>query len=216
MEISPDTTLETFGLFLALVWPGLLAVNVYRLIVPGPKFEWKDSVTQGVFYTVVNYMLTFPIALFVIRTENLSVHPFLYWLALALVLLAAPVVLPFGWIWLLRRRWISKLVQSPYPTPWDWYFSRRQPVFLLIHLADGSLVGGYWGEGSYASSYPDQGDLYVSAAYKVDEHGRFGAPIDHTDGLLIRKDQYRYIELFRVPITEVANEQEVATASPSN
>ncbi len=100
-------------------------------------------------------------------------------------------------------------MQSPYPTPWDWYFSRRQPVFTLIHLADGSLIGGYWGDRSYASSYPEQGDLYVSSVYKVDDEGRFQGPVEDTDGLLIRKDQYSYIELFTVPKTEVANGQEV-------
>ena len=42
--------LETIGLFLTFVWPGLLAVNVYRLIVPGPRIEWKDAVTQGLFH----------------------------------------------------------------------------------------------------------------------------------------------------------------------
>jgi hypothetical protein len=216
MNLSPDTTLETIGLFLTFVWPGLLAVNVYRLIVPGPRIEWKDAVTQGLFFTVINYILTFPVALFVVRTEHLATSPLRYWLSLAFVLLVAPVLLPFGWTRLLRLRWVARVVQAPYPTPWDWYFSRRRPVFMLIHLTDGSVVGGYWGEQSYASSYPEQGDLYLSAVYKVDDSGQFEAPLEDTDGLLIRKDQYSYLELFKVPMTEVANEQEVKRSRPED
>jgi hypothetical protein len=87
---------------------------------------------------------------------------------------------------------------------------------MLIHLTDGSVVGGYWGEQSYASSYPEQGDLYLSAVYKVDDSGQFEAPLEDTDGLLIRKDQYSYLELFKVPMTEVANEQEVKRSRPED
>jgi hypothetical protein len=213
VEISSETTLETLGLFVAFVWPGLLAVNVYRLIVPGPRIDWKESVSQGVFFTVINYILTFPIALYVVRTEHLATQAYRYWLALAFVLLVFPILLPFGWTWLLRRRWVQAIVQSPYATSWDWYFARRQPVFLLIHLADGSLVGGYWGERSHASSYPEHGDLYLRSVYKVNEEGHFEGPVDGTDGLLIRKDQYSYIELFRVPTDEVEGEQEDAEQS---
>src|SRR5712691_3773539 len=205
MEPDWKPTLETFVLFLALVWPGLLAVNVYRLIVPGPRFEWKDAVLQGFFFTVINYVVTFPIALFVANPDNVN-QPVKYWSRLVTVLLVAPVVLPFLWTWLLRRKWMGRLVQSPYPTPWDWYFSRRHPAFLLIHLKDGSLVGGYWGEGSYASSYPDQGDIYLSSVYKVNSQGVFGAPIDDTDGLLIRKDEYTFIELFKSPEEEESHD----------
>lgn len=210
MEITSETTLETLGLFLAFVWPGLLAVNVYRLIIPGPRIDWKDSVTQGFFYTVINYIVTFPVALYVVRTQNLTANPVTYWLSLGIVLLAAPVMLPFAWTWLLRRKWVTRIVQSPYPTPWDWYFGRRHPAFVLIHLTSGALVGGFWGDGSYASSYPEQGDLYLSSVYKVDDLGRFGQPIDETDGLLITRDQYSYLELFTVPASEVSNEQEGA------
>jgi hypothetical protein len=195
MEITSET-LTTLAIFLAFVWPGLLAVNVYRLVIPGPRLEWKDSITQGLFFTGITYLLTFPLVLFLAQTEHLHAYPVRYWLAAATVLLVAPVLLPFGWTRLLGRSWVRRMVQSPYPTAWDWYFLRRQPVFMLIHLNDGTLVGGYWGPDSYASSYPEHGDLYLSTVHTIDERGRFGAPIPATGGLLIRRDGYRYIEVF--------------------
>jgi hypothetical protein len=68
---------------------------------------------------------------------------------------------------------------------------------MLIHLKNGNLVAGYWGPGSYASAFPEQGDLYVSAVYKGDPSGRIGDPISSTKGLLIARDQYTYIEFFK-------------------
>jgi len=73
---------------------------------------------------------------------------------------------------------------------------------MLIHLNDGNMVGGFFGEGSYATSFPDDGDLYLKAVYSIKENGEFGEPIEDTKGLLIRKDQYSYIELFNVPKQE--------------
>ena len=73
---------------------------------------------------------------------------------------------------------------------------------MLIHLNDGNMVGGFLGEGSYATSFPNDGDLYLKAVYSINENGEFGKPIEDTKGLLIRKDQYSYIELFNVPKQE--------------
>jgi len=64
-------------------------------------------------------------------------------------------------------------------------------------LKNGNLVAGYWGPGSYASAFPEQDDLYVSAVYKVDANGRIGDPIPSTNGLLIARDEYTYIELLK-------------------
>ena len=85
----------------------------------------------------------------------------------------------------------------------DWpdktFFDKRTPLFILIHLNDGKMVGGYFGDDSYATSYPCEGDIYIQTVYKVDEDGRFGETISGSRGLLIRKDQYTYIETFDVP-----------------
>lgn len=56
---------------------------------------------------------------------------------------------------------------------------------MVASAADGTVVGGFWGPHSYASSFPAHGDLYLSAVYHVDPSGRFGDPIPDTNGLLI-------------------------------
>ena len=187
--------------FVSLSWPGLLSVHIYRLIVPGRAMQWGTSAYQGLFFTVLNYIVLFPAARFAWSTENVEEAPLLYWTSLVSLFLVGPIGLPLSWIVIRRLPVVVRFLQHPDPTLWDHYFSRRENKFMILHLVDGSMLGGYFGPGSCASAYPDQGDLYLSALYQIDENGNFGAPMEDTDGLLIRKDQYTCIELFRLPGT---------------
>ena len=72
---------------------------------------------------------------------------------------------------------------------------------MIVHLKDGDKLGGYYGKGSYASAFPNEGDLYVSKLFYLDENDKFGDIVPETKGLLIRESEYRYIELF-YPTTE--------------
>jgi len=193
---------EVLGAILGLVWPGLVSLHVYRLLIPGARMDWGQALLQGFFFTVIDYLLGFPLVLYVLRTENLDRDPAGYWLALGVVWLVGPVLLPFAWKWILGTPFLRRFLQQPYVTPWDYYFARREPAFMLIHLKNGHLIAGYWGPGSYASAYPEHGDLYLSAVYRVDPTGRIGAPLSSTNGLLIGKAEYTYIELFKPPATE--------------
>jgi uncharacterized protein DUF6338 len=187
---------ETLGAVLGLVWPGLVSMHVYRLLFATARIDWGQALLQGFFFTVINYLVGFPLVLYVLRAQNIENHPFLYWLALAGIWLVGPVLMPVVWKWLIGTSFLSRYLQQPYITPWDYYFDRREDAFVLIHLKNGHLVAGYWGPGSYASGYPEQGDLYLSAVYSVDAKGRLGPPTPSTKGLLITRDEYTYIELF--------------------
>jgi hypothetical protein len=192
---------EVIGTVLGLVCPGLVSIHVYKLLVPSKSLEWAQALIQGFFFTVINYVLAFPVLLFVVRGSNLDAYPIRYWLAVATIWIVLPVLWPILWKKALSSKPLGKYLQQPYATPWDFYFDHRRSVFMLIHLKNGHLIGGYWGPGSYASAFPEQGDLYLSEVYGVDRSGRFLESQPFTDGLLIRKDEYTYIELFK-PATE--------------
>ena len=58
------------------------------------------------------------------------------------------------------------------------FFDKRKPIFILFHLKDGRMIGGYFGPDSYATAYPGEGDIYVQAVCKVNDDGTFSDPID--------------------------------------
>ena len=203
MEMPKDITLGWLALLFATMWPGLLSLVTYRTRVPGPALAWKDSFVVAAFFTTVNYILLFPAARVVMRGAS-TASPTAFWLNAVLVFLIGPVVLPIAWSWLRSTAWMTRLLVAQYATAWDYYFVRRTPVFALIHLKDGSIVGGYWGPGGYASLSPHAGDLYLTHVYKVEPDGRLGERVQDSDGLLVSRGEYTHIEFVKEPASEAA------------
>jgi hypothetical protein len=192
-------SVDSVGIFLLVVFPGLVSLQVYRLILPAHPIRWSDIALQGLFYSLLNFAILFPLVIFATDAGNQELHPVGYWIAIVVLLLGAPS----AWPLLLRRcfnaKWVRARVQLPYPTAWDFFFGRREPCFVLLTLNDGSRLGGIWSTLSYATSFPNDGDIYLEAVFQVGSDGVFGDRVQGTLGTLIRKDQYRYIELFEIP-----------------
>jgi Family of unknown function (DUF6338) len=89
---------------------------------------------------------------------------------------------------------------------WDWFFSKRiskNPKKRLTGIIRMRLMNDEWKAGlwadSYASSYGEEGDLYLTYQYLVSTDGVLvedanGDYIDGGAGLLIRWSEIRYIE----------------------
>ena len=197
-----DLSLTTVGLFMLVVFPGLVSTAMYRLIMPARAVEWGNAVIQGMFYSTINFVLGLPVLYWLVFGYDPLEYALRYITAAILIFLIGPVLWPFALVVIFKSKWIASRIQIPYPTAWDYFFDQREPAFLLVHLNNGGLLGGYWGGGSYAGSFPNDGDIYLEAVYTVDEQGRFGEPIANTKGVLLRRDQYSYVEIFSVPTTE--------------
>jgi hypothetical protein len=197
--MEATASVDTIGFFLLAIFPGLVSLQVYRLLMPARPLAWQDVFVQALFYSCLNFALLSPLAFFIMKGSNLTDHPVGYWLVLIATLLAFPIAWPFVLRALLRWNWLKRRIQLPFPTPWDFFFYERKPVFALVHLKGGRLLGGYWGGRSYAGSFPNDGEIYLEAVYSLNDKGVFGQPIDGTQGTLIHKDQYDCIEFLEVP-----------------
>lgn len=197
--METDFNLDTVQRFIVFVVPGLISMSIYRLLMPAQALDWSQAILQGLFYSSINFVLLLPLLGFIARPGYAAEHQFLYWVGVVTALLVAPIAWPLLLRTAFRWRWLATKIQIPYPTAWDYFFELRQPVFVLIHLNNGGLIGGYWGANSYAGSFPNDGDIYLEAIYAVKADGTFGDPIPDSRGLLLRKDQYLYLELFAVP-----------------
>jgi hypothetical protein len=118
------------------------------------------------------------------------------WLmALAAVAVVLPLLAGFGVGrvesrrgWLLGRRRV-------HPKAWDWRFSRPERLFVLVTLTDGTQLGGYWGSRSFASSFPNEEDLFLEAVYDV-EDGRIVQEKVRTRGAWVPKGSIRALEFW--------------------
>ncbi|HYH83566.1 MAG TPA: DUF6338 family protein [Longimicrobium sp.] len=200
METKLD--FPTVGLFMLVVFPGLISINIYRLIMPARALDWGNAVLQGLFYSTINFVLGLPILFLLVFGKDPLEHPVRYCIAAFLVLLVTPILWPIVVVAVFKSKRFARRIQIPYPSAWDFYFDRREPSFVLVHLNSGALLAGYWGPKSYAGSFPNDGDIYLEAVYAVDEEGRLGEPIPDTRGVLLQKSQYSYVELLSVPREE--------------
>ena len=196
MSLDQDSII----LFSIFVVPGLVSMTVYRMLMPARQLRWGDALIQGLFYSILNFILLFPALLLITDAGFRAGNLIGTWLVAVACLGVAPTIWPFVLRKLYRWEWLAQKIQIPYPTAWDYFFDLRDPTFVLIHLRNGSLLGGYWGPRSYAGSFPNHGDIYLEAVYKVDPEGKFGEPMPDTNGVLLRRDEYTYFELFKLPV----------------
>lgn len=192
-------TPSNLALFALFVLPGLISMAVYRLRMPARLNDWGSALVQGLFYSSLNYVLLLPAIILIHRNGYPEIHPARYWGAVLLIVFLAPAIWPILLTRVYRQYWINKLIRVPYPTTWDYVFEAREAEFVLLRLTDGRFVGGYWGPGSYAGAHPNEGDIFISAAYHVDENGKLGQPVADSAGLHVWKDSYTSIEFFKAP-----------------
>jgi hypothetical protein len=68
---------------------------------------------------------------------------------------------------------------------------------MRIRLKNGDVIGGFFGDGSFASTNTEGSDLYLATAWRLDaETLEFTEIAERTAGILICRDQCEYIELF--------------------
>ncbi|MEX0856646.1 MAG: DUF6338 family protein [Balneolaceae bacterium] len=189
-------SLDQIELLIVFALPGLVSMQVYRLLMPAKEISWSDVFLQAFFYSSFNLAILFPILFFYDKVRDSFL---LIWLLLILFLFICPALWPWLLTTIFRSKWITKKIKIPYPSTWDYFFDSNDSLFMIVHLNEGDVIGGLWSDNSYAGSHPNDGDLYLEILYNIKEDGTFGEPIPFSKGLLIRKSEYTHIELFEVP-----------------
>jgi hypothetical protein len=69
------------------------------------------------------------------------------------------------------------------------------------------MLGGLYSGKSFASSYPEKEDLYLSQLWKVDEKGVFKEPVENSGGLLVNFEEVHFIEIFKLDFTPLTTDK---------
>ncbi|MDR1289890.1 MAG: DUF6338 family protein [Planctomycetaceae bacterium] len=180
---------------LFIVFPGLVAMRVYRLLIPTKSMDWQNAIHEASFWGTINVLFVIPLIVVVdwlmgdyIREEALFVLPVL-----------TAIIMPVVWRRLHNWSFLRYHLISPQPSAWDYYFSLRKHCFVLVHLKNGQLIGGYFGDNSLASAYPEKMSIYLEQVIYVNGEGAFGDAITDSLGIIIDSDTFDYIEVFEIP-----------------
>jgi hypothetical protein len=174
--------------------PGFISLRVWSLIFPTAPAALKDQIGEAISFGILNAMVCAP--LFVLLQPNGRIA--LYSLAI-LTLVVLPAIWPFPVRWLMRLLQRFDIILITSSSAWDDVFLRDEPYFVIVHLNDGARVGGYYGQNSFAGLYPNSGELYLEQLWYLDEDGRFTSAVPDSRGLILRPDDYKYVELMAVP-----------------
>lgn len=88
-------------------------------------------------------------------------------------------------------------VYNPTPTAWDFAVNRVGPGYVRVLSKDGNWVGGYAGEDSFYTNFPQSREIFVETAWRLDEQGKFEKPIAGSAGQWIKCDDAPVIEFLR-------------------
>lgn len=192
IEVTP----AEFAAIVALFLPGFVSLRVDRLIHPQRDGGVGQNIIEIVGYSLLNAGL---LSWAILRASELLSASQPNYQQLALFALLICLIGPSLWPILFRvaQRWAARFgwIVGPYRTAWDAYFSQRRPGWVVIHMTDGSLLGGYFGAQSTASMGTEAGHLYLEELWQLDESGKFLNRLADSQGAIFRPTDYLWIEL---------------------
>lgn len=117
---------------------------------------------------------------------------------LGLVLFIIVPAMAAGVVSVWQRRRLPARYQAT-PSAWDYMFRHRGSCFVRMRLKDGTWVGGWYGSGSYATSYPEAKEIFLESAWRMNPDGSFASRITQSAGLHVRAADADVIELLQPP-----------------
>lgn len=194
MEIENLLKFEYVLAFATFILPGFIIMKIMKLKFPNKDFLLKDVLFEALSYSLLNISI-FGWIPYLLSYYN---HTVLSIIAYIIVLIITPIFLSLIYIKIISKNFFGKNFDIPISSAWDWYFGKRQKCILLVKLKDGKEIIGYFGVNSYATSYPNEGSIYIEALYKKDDVTGSLNLIPNTKGILIHKDQYSTIEFYNI------------------
>ncbi|MFE5564804.1 DUF6338 family protein [Amycolatopsis japonica] len=130
-------------------------------------------------------------------------------LAVGYVLVPTLVGSFIGWGHKNHKKWAVLLIgAAPEPRAWDYLWRHTPRAIVRLKLKSGPWLAGFYGyvggdRRSYASGYPEEGDLYLAMGLTIDAttgelartEGNRPVPIPGERGILVRWPEIEYIDI---------------------
>lgn len=186
---------------LAFVVPGFITYTIVSMFVPQKNEQAPNSILRFLYFSCMNYALWSWLIYIIVKTDFYNQHKFWTAAIWILIVLISPIITGLMLGILSKNEVIRKLLHKlgfntthPIPTGWDYKFSSlKNGVWVIVTLKDDSIVTGYFGSNSFASSDCTERDLYIESIYKIGSDDSW-YEVDRTDGMLIKGDQIKNVE----------------------
>ena len=205
MDVTLDLSRPGSQIVVVVVFliPGLLYMWTFERLAGRTRLKGTERLLRAIAWSTFLYAAASPWLLRVGErlASELAVSPWEVLLGAVMLMFLLPVACGFA---MAQFRWSETrnvllrrfTAVDPTPTSWDFAFTAGGPYFLRARLKGGDRIGGFFGDGSVASSYPEAQDVYLEEAWRLAEDGSFLRPLPNSRGLLLRHENVELIELF--------------------
>jgi hypothetical protein len=189
--------IDKLQLFLMFLLPGFISIKIYDLIISGERRDFSKAIIEAIAYSSLNFvLLSWLIAL--INNGNFpNEHQVVYAILIILIMFGFPVIWPIIFLRITEWKPIASKIYYPIQKPWDWYFRKGEPCWVIVHLKDGRKIGGKFDENSFASSFPAEEQIYLEEIWKLDKKGVFLYPVERSKGTIIFSEEMLSVESFK-------------------
>jgi len=196
---------ETLFLTLAFVVPGFMWNCIHSVFTPRRVERTQLLFLRFLTFSCINYGVWSWLVYLVFKSEFFKKSAVVTGIAWLTMIFVSPVCLGFVTGLLSQKDFFRKVFARmglssihAIPTAWDYKFSKStKPVWVQVSLKDGRKIGGLYGGQSFASSVPEERDLYLQQVVRVSQDGKWER-LKRSDGVLIRGDEIEYIEFIQV------------------
>ena len=176
------------------ILPGYVITSVVNGFNPQGRLNESKYFLKCLLYSLVNLGVWCWVYNIVLTTVSKSS---LQWLLLAAFTLFGAALLGLLIGVIKQKTPLSKLlnrlgISTIHPTvlAWDYLFSKQESYYIIVKMDDDKIVRGWFSSNSFASSDPDNHDLYIEQCY-----GEGWSEDPQSRGIYIPGDQIKYIEL---------------------
>lgn len=209
-----DDILNNLVLIIFFIIPGLIAVDITEKVIPKRKKDYNFKLLDFFIYSFINIILwAIPIYSIYANFECWKEHYVLLWLAIIIITIVSPFTISLIIICINKYDCIRKICDyfsinliEPEPSAWDYKFSKMEAEWVIVTLIDDTIIAGFFGGLSCASSNESERDIYINEVYKIDYDNNWKIQTD-TDGILIKAENIKYIEFFKRKVGE--NEKKI-------
>ena len=184
-------------LIIMLFFPGFVSIKTYSLFVATEQKDFTRDIFEVIAYSIINFALLSWLIYPIISNNLAQSNIALFSISLLFIFLICPALWPYVFYKIRKCEHINKYIFEPEKLPWDYVFSSGKAYWIIIHLRDGTKIGGIYGKDSRTSTFPYQRQIYLEKQWEIGEDNDFGEKIKHSDGVLVFEEDISFVELYK-------------------
>jgi hypothetical protein len=200
-------SLKTVAFTSAFLMPGFIWSAVLSLLLPRRSRQAETRFLEFFTLSCINNALWFWLFVYFSITGFPARKPEQFSAIVLLALFISPLLLGALSGHFAQRDYMARFLRRLgfrtvhyIPTAWDWLFSRQEELWARVMLTDGSVILGFFGSESFASSNAEERDIYLEQVYGHTPEGV--KCIEGTRGCVVKGDQIRAIEFYKVEVEQ--------------